>query len=402
MSSYDPQELEDLMQFAHTERQREILESVITHGTREAAAAAMGLTDPTSISSAIGRIKAWAAKKGWSPGHDLNHPLADGQALKGTSTLYKRNEETGEDEQVLQWVKTTADQERQLEIMRETAEAMSRDLEPIKRIEPAGGGNDNLMNFYPLSDCHIGMLSWPDETGAIWDLKEAERVICGSWEHAIFNSPPATHGTIALMGDWLHWDSSIAAVTPMSGHNLDADSRFPRVVRVAVRMIRRCIEQALRKHEHVDLVLLEGNHDPTSTVWMRIMFSELYAKSEHLFVDQTIAPYWSSTFGKTFLGGTHGHVKGDQGAQGAELALNFADSLEWGQTRHRYIHTGHKHSRMIRELPGVTIERHRTMAAPDAYAVRGGWKSRRGMRAITYHRDYGEVSGQEIIPEMVA
>lgn len=49
----------------------------------------------------------------------------------------------------------------------------------------------------------------------------------------------------------------------------------------------------------------------------------------------------------------------------------------------------------------MVVEQHRTLAAPDAHASRGGWISGRDASVITYHRDYGYVGRVVISPEMV-
>jgi len=48
------------------------------------------------------------------------------------------------------------------------------------------------------------------------------------------------------------------------------------------------------------------------------------------------------------------------------------------------------------------VERHETLAAPDAYAAGGGWLSGRSAKVITYSRRYGEVARSTLRPEMVA
>ena len=50
----------------------------------------------------------------------------------------------------------------------------------------------------------------------------------------------------------------------------------------------------------------------------------------------------------------------------------------------------------------MIIEQHRTMAAKDSYASRGGYLAGRDAKAITYHKQYGEVGRITITPEMLA
>jgi len=49
----------------------------------------------------------------------------------------------------------------------------------------------------------------------------------------------------------------------------------------------------------------------------------------------------------------------------------------------------------------MIVEQHRTLAANDAYASRGGWLSGRSASVITYSKKFGEVSRLTISPEML-
>jgi hypothetical protein len=73
----------------------------------------------------------------------------------------------------------------------------------------------------------------------------------------------------------------------------------------------------------------------------------------------------------------------------------------FGRTKHAYAHTGHLHSVEVRETSLMVIEQHRTLAAPDAYASRGGWLSGRDAQVITYSKQHGEVGRIKISAAMV-
>jgi hypothetical protein len=94
-----------LEQFA-TESQWVKLKAYSEHGTERAAARALGL-NPRAIHSARHAVLAKATRQGYSPDHDMIHPLPDGYRLKGTSTLYDM--QTGEAK--IQWVKSDADRD---------------------------------------------------------------------------------------------------------------------------------------------------------------------------------------------------------------------------------------------------------------------------------------------------
>jgi hypothetical protein len=74
----------------------------------------------------------------------------------------------------------------------------------------------------------------------------------------------------------------------------------------------------------------------------------------------------------------------------------------FGRCKHAYAHIGHLHSDEGRKSALMYIERHETLAAPDAYAAGGGWLSGRSAKVITYSKTGGEVFRSTLRPEMVA
>jgi hypothetical protein len=188
-------------------------------------------------------------------------------------------------------------------------------------------------------------------------------------------------------------------VTPEHGHILDADSRFSKVVSVAIRIIRRVVDMALTAHSVVHLIIAEGNHDESSSVWLRQMFAALYENEPRLTVNDSELPFYVFQHGKVMLGFHHGHkVKNDQ------LPMLFAAQypVVWGATTKRYCHTGHRHHEEVKEHAGMVVTQHSTLAARDAYAARGGWISERQVKAISYHAEHGQVAINTVVPEMLA
>lgn len=332
-------------------------------------------------------------RKGWSPEHDMTHIVPDGFKLKGTSSLYKE----GGKAPVLQWVKTTTDQQRQREIMEAAIAAMGEDL-PRMAFSPAPTScNTDLLNCYVVTDYHLGLLSWHEETGADYDLSIAEHQLFAWFAEAIRMAPDAEIGVFAQLGDYLHWDG-LDAVTPASKHLLDADTRFQKLVRVAIRVTRRVVDMLLTKHQKVHVLMAEGNHDTASSIWLREWFSAIYENEPRITVDRSPDPYYCVEHGQTSLFFHHGHKKKPTAVADVFVA-KFRDVF--GRTKHSYAHLGHLHHVDIKENNLMIVEQHRTLAAPDAYASRGGWISGRDAKVITYHKSYGEVGRLTINSDML-
>lgn len=383
---------EKLLQWASI-TETSYIKSINKHGGIAEASAKLKISKST-LSSAVRRLKAKAASKGYSPDHNMTKIAPDPFIVKGTSTLFNSN-----GEQVAQWVKTALDTEK-LEAFKIAAiEAMK---EEIPRAAPVGceavTHHKHLATVYTLTDSHVGALCWHKEGGADWDLKIAEKTLISCFTNLVQTSPNAEVGIVAQLGDFLHQDS-ISPVTPTSGHILDADGRFSKVIKVAVRILRTAVDMALLKHKKVIVLMAEGNHDISSSIWLRAMFAALYENEPRVQVIDSEIPYYVYQHGETMLAWHHGHIKKND-----QLPLLFASQYPkiWGNTVKRYAHAGHRHHVEEKEHSGMTVIQHSTLAARDAYAARGGWMSERQATAITYHSTYGEVARCTVTPEMVA
>ncbi len=373
-----------------TPREAEILDAIESAGSERKAAKKLGLSNGT-VSGAVKRLKERAARQGYSPAHDMTRTVPDGFMVKGVSTYY---DEEGKPRG--QWVKSAVDRDRQAQLMREAYDAMAATLPRVKPAPKPAGTVEALCNVYTLTDSHVGMLAWHKEGGADWDLKIAERTLTAAFEHMVNSAPPAAVGLIAQLGDFLHSDGMLP-VTPTSGHVLDQDGRFSKIVAAAVRVLRRIVDFSLERHERVVVLMAEGNHDLASSIWLRAMFRALYENEPRVEVIDSELPYYVYQHGDTMLAFHHGHMKKND-----QLPLLFAAQFPktWGATTRRYCHTGHWHHADEKEHSGMTVIQHPTLAARDAYAARGGWLSERAAVAISYHDQFGQVARNIVVPEM--
>ena len=381
---------ERLKEFA-TPRQAEFIDAVNKWGSNTKAAK-MLKADKSGLIQALKAVEKKASLHGWSPQHDMTKVVPEPFVVRGTSTLYDENGKAK-----LQWVKTRLDDQKVQEMLEGAVAAMACEIKPVKPVKAPNDTQINLLNLYTITDYHIGMRSWQSETGENWDLEIAERVLGQALEHVITNSPAADVAVINQLGDYLHFDS-LNAVTPLHGHLLDADGRYPKVIEVAVRTLRRVVNLALFRHKKVVVLIAEGNHDISASVWLQHLFSLLYENEPRVEVIKSAMPYYQYQHGSTMLAFHHGHLsKNDQ------LPILFAAQFPtvWGSTTKRYCHTGHRHHVEEKEHSGMTVIQHPTLAARDAYAARGGWIADRSLTAITYHKDFGQVARTTVTPEML-
>ena len=374
-----------------TPRQRELLEAINLHGSAKAASIALGV-NLGAASDAYVAVKKKAELRGYSPAHDFTRPVPEGYVTKGVSTYYN-----AEGKPSGQWVKASLTHEALVEAMREAVEGFKGQVDPATPILAPQGCEEHLCNLYTFTDYHLGMLAWHKEGGSDWNVSIAEKTIVAALAQMIEQSPKAHTAVLNIQGDFLHTDGKIP-VTPVSRHVLDADTRFPKLRKSAIRVIRSLVAMSLQRHQQVHLIIAEGNHDEESAGWLSDLFAVHYEEEPRISVSDAVLPFYVFEWGATMLGVHHGHkVKNES------LPLLFAAQFpqEWGRTTRREIHCGHRHHRDEKEYNGVTVVQHPTLAARDAYAARGGWIADRAAWAITYHKRFGAVGRVMITTEML-
>ena len=380
------------MQFCETERQAEVFRLRQQGLTNKQIAERLNV-DSRSVYRIMRRVKERAAKSGYSPEHDWNHPVPDGHKIKGVSTFYD-----DDGRPVRQWVKSQTDEKRQFEILLERLEEAHSGIPPFKPSKKPGKVESSLLSLLTVTDFHLGMYAYEAETGEDWDIKIARDVFLNSIHDMVSASPKAGTGMLCQLGDFLHWDG-ILNVTPQSGHILDADTRYAKLVDLTMSVMAEAVNIMLAHFGRVVIVNAEGNHDISGSIWLRKHLAHLFSKDRRVQVIDNDYPYYAYLHGQTMLGFHHGHKM-----KLPQLHKLFASEPRfremWGKSNYTYIHTGHYHHERVVEDGGAIAEQHPTLAARDAYAARGGWVSRRGAKIITYHDVDGEVSRITVRPRL--
>ena len=373
------------------DRQKEIIQAINEYGGIRPAARALQLHH-TTVADSIRIVRRKAAISGYAPDNDMVRVVPDPFIVRGISTYYN-----AEGKASGQWVKSRIEDTKLQEMMRQAIDAMKEDIPRLSALPAPPLSNDNLLNCYVITDYHLGMLSWDEETGENWDVAIAEKLVIKWMEQAIAQSPNADTAVFAQLSDFLHFDG-MDAVTPASKHLLDVDTRFAKLVRSAIRVLRTVIDMLLAKHQKLHIIMADANHDPVSQIWLREWFSVLYENEPRVTVDKSPNPYNAYEFGNVALFFHHGHKR-----KVANVSEVFAGQFRemFGRTKYAYAHMGHYHSIDIKENNLMIVEQHRTLAPGDAYSARGGWLSGRDAKVISYDRRYGEVSRLTINSDML-
>lgn len=334
------------------------------------------------------------AKKGHGHGNKaVAKYVPDGFAVKGTSTMID-----AEGNEKIRWVKTSIDNDRLEVLMEQAREAFCSELPKATPSEsPNVNFDDNTLAMYPVFDLHIGAMAHKHECSENYDTATAEKVMNGFFDYAVDKAPNSKNAALVLGGDFLHYDS-LEAKTPASGHILDSDSRYAKIVYVAIRSVRRAISRMMEKHQVIDIKVISGNHDEAGMVWLRAALAAFYEDEPRVNVDVSPAAMMMTSFGSTLIGYTHGHQMRKADTRLTVMATDFRKLF--GQSEYVYTHSGHWHSQKITETNLGIDEVHGQLGSPDAYSANGGWRSQRQAAVIVYHKEFGEVGRFICRPKM--
>ena len=375
-----------------TDRQKEVIDAVRLEGSIKAGALKVGLP-PATVSKYIGNALSKAAKNGIAPYAGMTKQSAEGFITKRVSTLYDQDGEVSR-----QWHIQEPEKEKQLALLKELSQDLLADTKPLKPIKLKNPviPNDLMINI-PIGDAHIGMLAWGEECGADYDLDIAESIHKKAVDMLIEQTPNASVCTIVDLGDYLHSDN-MEGTTSRSGHALDMDGRYHKVVRVAVRVAIYYIQKSLEKFEHVTYRAEMGNHNDIGSIWMQELLAILFKDEARVTIGNKAGNVFYWQHGQCYFMSHHGHqIKGDR------LYQLFAKQIMDNhiQTKHRKIYLGHVHHKSFTENAVCEMQTYRTLAGKDAYATAGGYHANRSITAEVWHKKYGEVSTVNVTVPMI-
>jgi hypothetical protein len=378
----------------------ETLEAINAHGGLLEAAAALGVNKST-VSRRLKAITETAAIAGLAPGHPgWTHPVPHTHVAKGVSVYHPVVKETLPDgsQRVVEpgvWVKADLRREAYIQAIKDSIADAVHDFKP-RDVDP-GPQKDYSTDVIPwlqIGDAHIGMLAHAAETGESFDLKIGERELCAAVAQLIDEMPACERAVINDLGDFTHYEN-MQGETEASGHKLDYDGRFPKMIKSYRRIMMFIVEKVLEKARVVDVIINQGNHSRTNDLWMRELLDVAYGHTGRVNVLDNSSVFIAYRMGKTFVM-THHSDKCKPTQLAHVMATDFAK--DWGETEFRYIDIGHIHHSMVsKEHPGVQVESWNILAAKDKYAHDGGWRSRQSITVVLRSKTYGDI-GRRLLP----
>lgn len=339
----------------------------------------------STLEDAAGNVdRRWVKTERDSDDPPAFEPVPPGHLVSKVSTLLD-----GQGKARAQWIQAPQEKAR---VWEQFWAACDRATERYRGIaascDPPETTQKRLLTLYPLGDPHIGMLAWGREVGADFDVKIAERDLYQCVDMLVERAPASELAVLANVGDFFHAETD-AQLTPTAGHKLDCDTRWAKTTDIGFTLMRRLVDRLRAKHARVRVVNVPGNHDPYMARMLALWLRAVYENEPRVEVVDNANPYMYLRHGKNLFGFAHG-----DGAKFEALpAIMASDRPEdWGSTEFRLWVTGHVHHMTRRETPGCVVESFRTLATRDFWHHWKGYRSGQSLCAITFDRDYGEIT----------
>lgn len=372
-----------LYDFCVTDKDRELLDAMSDGITPTMAAKRLGIDDGNARRR-YRIIVERAAKAGYAPeASNMSMSAPSGFAVKRFSARFDK-----EGKPAGGWIISAPEQKASMEAFEQACADAANCLQGLAAPKPNPVDyEENFLGVIPMGDPHFGMLAWAEESGDNFDLKIAEQLTFDAVDRLCAMMPPCKEVLLLNLGDYFHADNATNR-TPMSGNQLDVDGRFQKIASVGFRAMIRCIDRLLESHDTVTVRNNRGNHDPHQAVMLTISLSAYYHNEPRVTVADSPSGFYYQRFGVNLIGSTHG-----DGAKAKDLPMIMANDAAhyWSKTKHRVWHCGHVHHDTVKDEIGCRIETHRTLAGTDAWHAYQGYRSMRDMKAIIYHKQFGEV-----------
>lgn len=256
--------------------------------------------------------------------------------------------------------------------------------------------NNDILFELDIFDAHVGMYADEKETrDENYDCDIASKRMVEAAEGLALRSNRPSKCVLVFGGDMMHSDNR-SNQTEASGHVLDVDTRYHRVVQYLIKACREVVDIVATIAAEVEIVVLEGNHSWHSEVWLARVLEAYYSQCKNIKVITKSSPRKHMVWGDNLLVWTHGDKVAAQKWQ-MIIAAEFAK--EWGITKYRHLKMGHVHHKktiapvMIDEQSGLVVEYLEALCATDAWHSGAGFiGSQKGASAFEYHKTKGLIT----------
>jgi hypothetical protein len=309
----------------------------------------------------------------------------EGLAIKGLSQYVD-----GQGNLIGEWRKWDKERIDPVETAKQIAEAFDGMKVKKPRIDVPRHNTEDQLALYPVSDWHLGLMTWGKETVEDWDLDISVKAIRDTMSEVVARTQTADTAILLSVGDLIHSDNN-RNMTAKSGNILDVDGRYQKIIHATCALMADVAMMALQKHKKVIIRVLPGNHDEHSCIAVTYFLSAFFKDNKRVEVDLDPSPFFVYPFGDNLIVSTHGHTIKPEKLQ-TFVSSNYRDL--WGKAKHVHGFVGHLHhvKRIADEVSGMVIEQLPAPIPPDAWHFGAGYISGRAIASFSFHATDGLVS----------
>jgi hypothetical protein len=262
---------------------------------------------------------------------------------------------------------------------------------PVRK--PRKTDSEDILFEIDVADPHIGMYACAEETrDRDYNCEIATRQVIDGVDALLMRHNRPDEIVLTFLGDTAHSDSRNNQ-TEKSKNILDVDTRYHRVADHLTKVATDAVDMCARAASRVRVVVVEGNHDWHSSVWLARVLSAFYRACPNVVVELSHSPRKHLVWGDTLLVWAHGDQVRMNRWNGV-ITTEFRK--EWGSTRFHHLKLGHVHHQkkippmVINEDTGLLIEYLSPSCPSDAWHAGAGYiGSQRGLTAFEYHKKAG-------------
>lgn len=314
---------------------------------------------------------------------EISDDVREGKIVR-RSTLYGADGSvTGE------WVIRKPDEIENEDFVKIAIDAFKAELPKFKKEDVTSNDEAGIgkLALFNIVDDHMNLKAFVEETNEEWDIEKAFELYITKFEELVYSMPEAEAAMIVNIGDQFHANDHMK-VTPASKHSLDTDVPFAKAASIIIQLNRLRVEILRKKYPHVYVYGVRGNHDEDAMVLLFEALKIAYESVENVFVEYFTNGNFSILHGNSMICFDHG----DKGKP-EQIAGFFANESpdQFGQSKFRYIHTGHIHHDNEKDTWGGFLWRsHRTLSKRDKYSYSNKYHSPRSIKGYIYDAENGE------------
>lgn len=364
-----------------TEHQKKAIDAYIKAGSYNKAAQILG-KDPSNLRKLIKQLEAEGKVPWRSPAPNPSH-LSIGKS----TVQFDKNGDV-----IQEWRR----QYPSAQMMQDVVDGLCERVKGKGRVrvtKPKKNSTRDILFEIDIFDAHVGMFADERETlDANYNCDIAAQRMMNAVQSLAFRANNPDKVVLVFGGDMLHADNR-SNQTPSSGHILDVDTRYHRVVEYVITACSDCIDICSQIAPEVEVVILEGNHSPHSEVWLGQVLRAFYSNCPNIIIKTSPNPRKHLIWGDNLLVWSHGDkIPAQKWAM--IVAAEFAK--QWGVTKYRHLKCGHIHHKkqiapvMIDEQSGLIVEYLEALCPSDAWHSGAGYiGTQKGASAFEYHKTEG-------------